>query len=204
MSTDLPAYLFSFVWPTAALLLLSCFVFRARIPPRPARSFSIATLCAAAIVCLPLGGIPLGRWFTGLCANFSLPLLALIADLLGRRVFGTDLLEKKGRRAAAWFGAIAGVVLYPMALGIGKLDPYVSGWFFSWLFAVAGVLTALLLLRGNRFGLALLAAIAAFHLHLLESDNYWDYLVDPVYFTVSAVLVARDSLRRIGAAADGA
>ena len=208
MRTDLLPYLFSFVWPAALLLLVFCFVPRRRgLRARPGRWFAVMTALAAGIVVIPVGGLPLGRWFTGLCANFSLPLLALTAAVIGRRAFDAELLGKNGMRAALWFGAVAGCILFPMALGLGSFDPYLLGWNFSWLFVGSGALAALLLWRGNRFGLVLLSAIAAYHLGLLESDNYWDYLVDPVYFFISLAAVCLQwsrSFRRRGnrAAAD--
>lgn len=191
MRTDLLSYLFSFVWPVAFLLLVCCFVpcprgWRAH----PGRRFAAMTVLAVGIVLIPVGGLPLGRWFTGLCANFSLPLLALMATVVGRRVFGAELLGKNGRHASTWFGVVSGGVLYPMAMGLGSADPYEAGWSFSWLFVGTGALAALLLWRGNRFGLVLFSAIGAWHLGLLESDNYWDYLVDPVSFVVSLAMGA--------------
>jgi len=192
MRSDFLPFLFSFVWPAAFLVLLFSFV------PRPRRLqahlgvwLAAMIALAAGIVSIPVGGLPLGRWFTGLCANLSLPLLAWIASAIGRRMFNVDLLGEEGRRAAVGFGVAAGGALYPMALGLGGVDPYSAGWSFSWLFAGTGALTALLLWRANRFGLVLLAAVAAYHLGLLESENYWDYLVDPLYFVASLVGVGR-------------
>lgn len=190
MRTDLLPYLFSYVWPVAFLLLIFCLATRWRW-------FAAMTVLAIGIVLIPVNGLPLGRWFIGLCANFSLPLLALIASIIGRRIFNVELLGKNGNRAAMWFGAIAGVVLYPMALGLGPVDPYALGWRFSWLFAGTGALTMLLLWRGNRFGLVLLAAIITYHLGLLESENYWDYLVDPIYFLISLTIGSWQIFRRI-------
>lgn len=189
MSTEMIPYLFSFVWPATLLLLVFCTVLRKRA------WFPIMAALAIGIVFIPLGGIPLGRWLTGLCANFSLPLLALLIAMIARKAFDVELLGKDGMRAAMWFGALAGSLLFPMALGLGSFDPYPLGWNFSWLFAGSGVLTAVLLWCGNRFGLVLLSAIVAYHFGLLESNNYWDYLVDPVYFLISLVAVGRRFLR---------
>lgn len=192
MSTDFPRYLFSFVWPVAFLMLLFCVVFRPRrLRRHPGGWLFGMGVLAMGIVWFPVGGLPLGRWFTGLSANFSLPLLALIADAIGRRVCNAELLGQNGTRAATGFGAVAGILLYPMALGLGPVDPYALGWSFGWLFAATGALTATWLWRGNRFGLVLLAAIVAYDLRLQESNNYWDYLVDPVYFLISLVAVSR-------------
>jgi hypothetical protein len=83
------------------------------------------------------------------------------------------------------FGAVAGLVLYPAALGLGRWDPYSLGWGFSALFGLVGLLGAYHLICGNRFGWVVLIAIVAWQLRLLESRNYWDYLLDPVYFVVA-------------------
>jgi hypothetical protein len=64
------------------------------------------------------------------------------------------------------------------------------------LFAGAGLAAALLIWRDNRFGyvlgLALLGYIAAFQ----ESENLWDYLLDPVYAAASLLVVLWVTLRR--------
>ena len=51
------------------------------------------------------------------------------------------------------------------------------------------LLTGLLLAKQNRFGLLLLLAIVAYHLGLLESENYWDYLLDPAYCLVALIVL---------------
>ncbi len=197
MRTELLPYFFSFIWPAALLLLVFCFVPRRRgLATRGAGWFAVMAALSVAIVVIPVGGIPLGRWFTGLCANFSLPLLALIADAISRKAFNLELLGKNGMRTALGFGALIGSVLFPMALGLGTFDPYSLGWNFSALFIITGALTSLLLWLGNRFGLVLLCAVVAYHLGLLESDNYWDYLVDPVFFIISLVAIGRRLLQR--------
>jgi len=87
-------------------------------------------------------------------------------------------------------------MLYPLALGWGKFDPYGWGWYFSPLFLAGATLTGLLVWRNNRFGLLLLLSILAFHLRLLESTNYWDYLLDPVYCLVSVFALGRRLIAR--------
>lgn len=197
MNDGMLPYIFSFIWPASLLLLVFCLVPRRDgLATRGPGWFAIMTVLAVAIVVIPVGGIPLGRWFTGLCANFSIPLLALIVNVIARKAFKVELLGKSGMNAAFAFGALSGAVLFPMALGLGAFDPYSLGWSFSALFVVSALFTALLLWLGNRFGLVLLCAIAAYHLGLLESDNCWDYLVDPVFFLISLVTVIRRLFRR--------
>jgi len=94
--------------------------------------------------------------------------------------------------SAGWsFGAAGGLMLYPLALGVGRFDPYEWGWRFSPLFVIIAVLSSWLIWKNNRFGLLLLVAVIAFHLHLLESSNYWDYLLDPIFGFASMAALAR-------------
>ena len=86
------------------------------------------------------------------------------------------------------------LALYPLALGLGSFDPYEWGWHFSPLFVIVAALTVWLTWKQNRFGFLLLLAAVAFHLRLLESTNYWDYVLDPIYCLVSFVVLIRHQL----------
>ena len=75
--------------------------------------------------------------------------------------------------------------------GLIRDDATAPGWLLIWgTFAWVG-LTAWLIWKRNRFGLLLLLAVTAFHLGLLESTNYWDYLLDPVYSAACLVALSR-------------
>lgn len=146
-------------------------------------------LAAAGVLLVPVGGMPVAGWVRGLNANFSLPFTALLAAAVGETEFRRRVLAEREWTTAWVFGAVAGLGLYPLALGWGSFDPYEWGWRFSPLFVASAVLTTLLLWKRSRFGLVLLLAIAAYHLRLLESANYWDYLLDPVYCLVSIIVL---------------
>lgn len=154
-------------------------------------------LAAAAVVCwLPVAGLPLFRWGAGFVDHWSVPLVALLAaDLLATTV-GIECFRREDWRAGWAFGAVGGLVLYPAALGVGPLDPYSLGWMFGPLFAIMAVLTAGLLWRGNRFGIVLVAACAAWHLNLITSRNLWDFLMDPVYSLAGAIGLGILSVRK--------
>ena len=142
---------------------------------------------AALIVILPVGGLPVGRWLISLYANPSIPLTALLLTWVLKNAFQYNLLNKTAIRTCQGGSLLAGIALYPMALGLGPFDSYGAGWHFSWLFIVLFSTTLLLLMFKNRFALLLLATILAYDLHLLESGNLWDYLVDPILVLVSVV-----------------
>ena len=47
---------------------------------------------------------------------------------------------------------------------------------------------ALLIWRGNRFGYVLVLALLGYAVGFQESENLWDYLLDPVYGAVSLLV----------------
>lgn len=175
-------------WPVACWAVVMAAVVSAVVALLPE---SLRTRCrwlslvAAAVAVVPVGGLPLARWLHGFAPPLSVPFLALLLDVAlatdgGRRPF-----DARARRAGVWFGAIAGLALYPAALGLGAFDPYILGWRPVGVATAAAVVAAGLLLAGNRFGWALVAATLAWHAGCLESGNAWDYLVDPVFMVLA-------------------
>lgn len=152
----------------------------------------ILASASALTVILPIAGLPAGRWLISLYANPSIPLTALLFSWVLKNAFQMNLLNMGAIQTAQVFSILAGAALYPMALGVGAFDPYPAGWHFSWLFVILLGVTLMLLFLKNRFSVVLLATILAYDLHLLESSNLWDYLVDPILILVAiAGLIAR-------------
>jgi hypothetical protein len=79
----------------------------------------------------------------------------------------------------AWIALVA-IVFYPLALGVGMLDPYAWGYGSIGLLA-AVIATALLalLMGSNRIAIILAIAILAWAAGWHESANLWDYILDP-------------------------
>ena len=96
-----------------------------------------------ALLLVPIRGLAIARWVAGLNANFSVPLTSMLAVCVCERAFGRSLFTQPEWSAAWGFGAIGGLALYPMALGLSSFDPYEWGWPFSPLFVVIGLLTGL-------------------------------------------------------------
>ena len=103
---------------------------------------------------------------------------------------GRPFLDRAARVAAAWFGLGCGLALYPAAVGLGGFDPYVLGWASPVVVLAAAVVAVGLIWRGNRFGYVLLVAGLLWQLDVLESENAWDYLVDPISFLLSPFAIA--------------
>ena len=153
-------------------------------------------ILAGLIVLIPFRGIALGRWIISLNANFSIPLTALLLSRVWKNTFGVELLDEKACFTAWLFGLFTGLVLYPMALGLGRFDPYSLGWQFSGLFVLLPALTIGLLIIGNRFAYVLMCCILGYDLQLLESVNLWDYLVDPFFALIAAIVLGVRFIQR--------
>jgi hypothetical protein len=79
----------------------------------------------------------------------------------------------------AWIALVA-IVFYPLALGVGMLDPYAWGYGSIGLLA-AVIATALIawLMGSNRIAIILALAVLAWAAGWHESANLWDYILDP-------------------------
>lgn len=181
-------YAFSFVFPFLLLMAAGQLVLKlAGQPEGGILRTAILALPAAIVLLIPMEGFPAGRWLVSYQANTSLPLVILLFGTVFEKAFKIRILDAKATLACRLFSVGAGLLLYPMALGIGTYDPYCAGWHFSWLFCLTLATTLILLIMKNRFSMVLLAAVLAYDFHLLESINLWDYLVDPLMVLVSIV-----------------
>jgi hypothetical protein len=203
MTRQLLTPLFSAICPWLALVLCLQHLAEWRgFRARGAGLLVLTSVVALAVLLIPIQAIAIARWIAGVNANFSVPLTAVLAVAVYERAFARPVFSPADWTACWSFGAIGSVALYPLALGLSRFDPYEWGWRFSPLFAIVAALTGWLLWKQNRFGLVLLVAVLAFHLRVLESTNYWDYLLDPMYGLISIValvrrLVSADARRRL-------
>ncbi len=87
--------------------------------------------------------------------------------------------------------------LYPMALGLGHYDPYALGYNPVLLLSVLGVLGGLAALKGFKLcAFTVCAILAAYWLRVLQSNNLWDYMLDPVIAVYALIYVGRYWLRQ--------
>ncbi len=183
--------IFSAVCPWLALVLCLRFgAIRFGVRASGARQLLVLGLIALGVLAVPIRGIAIARWVASINPNFSIPFTGLLAVTVWEQAFAKKIFSARDWHAIWTFGAGSGLALYPLALGLGKFDPYEWGWGFSPLFAGIAALTGLLVWKQNRCGILLLLAIVAYNLRLLESTNYWDYLLDPVYCLVSILVLS--------------
>ena len=184
------------IWLLAALFLLLLWLLQGLLRGRV--GFLVSALVAALLLCIPIFDHPVRYWVAALAANVSIPLVALLVASIAARVGFPALFRAREWRVAWIFGAISALVLYPSALGLGlrNFDSYALGW--PWLdsvmslalFGVVALASAFLVYRGNRFGVVLSLSSVAYLFRIQESQNFWDYLVDPLYAAMSLVACA--------------
>ena len=150
------------------------------------RRRSLCARIAVPVICLvvlllPANGLAIFEYFNGVAGGGSVTLMGLLAWVLASQVGLLRTPPRADLSAMASMLAITGIVLYPSAMGLIPLDIYALGYRPT---ALLLVLLALVIVawmkRRTTAAYAVLVAIAAFDVHLLESDNLWDYLTDPL------------------------
>jgi len=146
------------------------------------RAHPTPLLLAALVAALfPLGALPAAGYLRGIVGDLSVTTVLLLGRGLLRPVLGWAAIDARSRLALQILVAAGGLALYPMAFGLGPLDPYrlgyASPWFLAGLLALA-VAAGLRRLTLVTWCLAL--AVLGWAVGATESRNLWDYLVDPL------------------------
>ena len=148
------------------------------------RSRVIAAAAVMLVSLIPLGALPLAGYLRGAIGDLSIPSLLLLANFIARDVWRAPA----GKTSLLALIALAALLFYPLALGVGSFDPYRLGYGHD------GLLAALLLLalaaawlRVYWVAVAVALAVLAWSAGWYESPNLWDYLMDPLVATYSVV-----------------
>jgi hypothetical protein len=132
------------------------------------------------------------QYLRGVLGGVGLLTIAFLVQWAGRPFFGWNLIPEGDQTLLLYGTAVVGIVLYSTALGFSRWDMYRSGY--------QPVLTLLLLITVFLLwfwgypaaSVLILLGIAAHRLHLTESDNLWDYLVDPFVILYAIIWVIRN------------
>jgi hypothetical protein len=151
----------------------------------------LAVLLGAVFVLslIPFGGMPLAAYVRGLTGDLSITTLVLLWCALSNPWCGCVTVEVKHRLALLVLIALAALALYPMALGIGAYDPYRLGYGDPLFVAALFLITLAAWYRKfAQFALCIALATLAWSLGWYESNNLWDYLLDP-FVSIYALFV---------------
>lgn len=137
----------------------------------------------------PVGSahLPLLAYVRGISSDLSMSLVALGCLGLSHRLFRVPVMARQERMALNVSIAVAALFLYPLALGWGNWDAYRLGWGTWELWSILLTLSLVFWTKGLRTVPLLIGlAVLAWSVGLMESNNLWDYLIDP--WLVVAVL----------------
>jgi hypothetical protein len=129
---------------------------------------------------LPIGALDLTARILPYSGFLSLASLWLLASCAIHNLAQKSLLSERDRSLFMASVAILGLTLYPTALGLGQYDLYALG--FSGIVLPIGLSSVALLVwhtMHRTLALLLLATLWAWLLNMGESQNLWDYLIDP-------------------------
>ena len=150
----------------------------------------LAVLLLVNLFFWPLGmslELPLSAYVRGVTGELSIVTMLLLWSSMLPAAKKTPL----GFKVAV---ALIAIAFYPLALGLGMLDPYAWG-YGSIGFLIATIFFAIACgLAGWTKGVWILSiAIIAWTVHWHESANLWDYLLDP-FLAIWALLAIPNAI----------
>jgi hypothetical protein len=138
---------------------------------------------------IPFGGLSSVEFMRGITGDLSITTLVLLAI-----TFKVPS-PSSGRGALLVFITFAAIALYPLALGISTFDPYRLG--FGNLWFIAGLLLVALAAWFRQYALIALSislAVLAWSVGWYESNNLWNYLIDPWLAVFALVALVKKSI----------
>ena len=189
--TDMTGLASSTIAMTAAAILLPG---RARLQ----RTYFALLLCAVAVMTLiPFGTLPPAAYLRGIIGDLSITSLVLLIMAILRPLFGWRLPDTQSRFLLQAMIALAALGLYQLALGLGLFDPYRLGFGNLWLVsALLLVALAACFWRLPIVALCIAMAVFAWSVGWYESNNLWDYLLDPLLAIYATSAVIRRSMQK--------
>lgn len=156
----------------------------------PWRPWLLPVLVAVSVI--PVNELPLAAYVRSFTDDLAISTLVLLAWLGLCRLGLVRALDRRHRGQMLLLFGLLSLLLYPATLGLTYVDPY--RWGFNprpMIVLVAAAALVMLWLRNALAVWMLAIGTLAFALRLKASENYWDYLVDPlltVYCVVAGLM----------------
>ena len=130
---------------------------------------------------IPVNELPLAAYVRSFTDDLAISTLVLLAWVgLCRLGVVQPVTRQHQVQLLVLFGVLS-LLLYPATMGLTYYDPYRWGFNPRPMIVLVGALALLLLWLRNALVVWMLAlGTLAFALRLKASENYWDYLVDPL------------------------
>lgn len=130
---------------------------------------------------IPIEGLSLAAYARSFTDDLAISTLVFLGWACLLRLGVMQPLKRAPRSQLLLVFAVFGLILYPATLGLTYFDPYRWGFNPRPMIVLVGLMALLLLWLRNALGVWMLAVgTLAFTLRLKASENYWDYLIDPL------------------------
>ena len=155
-------------------VLLSMFRFTA-----PWRPWLLPLLVVLSFI--PVNELPLAAYVRSFTDDLAISTLGLLAWVSLCRLGVVQPLGRPQQVQVLVLFGVLGLLLYPATMGLTYYDPYRWGFNPRPMIVLVGAAALLMLWLRNALAVWMLAlGTLAFALRLKASENYWDYLVDPL------------------------
>ena len=155
-------------------VLLSTFRFTARWRP-----WLLPVLVVVSVI--PINELPLAAYVRSFTDDLAISTLVLLGWVALSRLGVVQPLARPHQVQMLLLFGLLSLVLYPATLGLTYFDPYRLGFNPRPLIVLVAVVALLMLWLRNALAVWMLViGTLAFALRLKASENYWDYLVDPL------------------------
>ena len=174
--------------------LLGCMLFMVAVPlmiirqPRYSRKqVTVAIFSAMALAILPVYDLVLMAYVRAVLGNLSITSMMMLCLMIATAYSGSSYISISSKRSLYRCIMIAAIVVYPTGLGLSLLDGYALGYGNLVLLSLlAGCVIYYLWRQAFLVPVVILLAITAYLLEIMESNNLWDYLLDP-WITIVAI-----------------
>ena len=129
-------------------------------------------------------------WINGAAGELSVVSMMLLSVFILRKMAVRDLILPSTRIQLYIFILLTGVLLYPATLGLMQFDPYALGYSFGLSILLLSISILYWIFKQQQMAVILLFVVAVKEAGFLTSLNTWDYLIDPLLWLFSPVLLA--------------
>lgn len=178
------------IWQELSVLLLFASTGALLAGGVPVRRL-IGVLVILILAFIPLGGANTWLWMKGLVGNLSVVSVALLGNYLAMTLAGRQPIDRSSRIALFGIVLLAGLLLYPATLGLSMYDPYRPGYGIIVVLVVLALALAAWITGRQAAAVVLAVVVLADQAAISASLNTWDYLVDPLVWLVSPVMLVR-------------
>lgn len=158
-----------------------------------------AVIIIAVMGWVPVNDLALAAYLRAYIGDLSITSCVLLTAALFETLGFQKFVHVRSKQSLAACVVATACIFYPMALGATYIDPYQWGYQpYYMLPALLSITLASWFSQRHLLSLCISLAVLAYALKLGESDNLWDYLIDPALAIVCAVklLTLRETTER--------